>query len=113
MRSKVSTSLLTRQPHLGLSGVPGCRIGNGGQSLAINGVDEDQFKQILKSNLTPARAISSPEHLKRRARALLQIGRAFNSPGKHIFIHGAQGVSMGKSKPAHIRRPPWNKRRIS
>jgi uncharacterized protein len=60
--------------------------------LAIRGLDEDHFKEILKKNLTPARAVSSPEHLKGRARTLRQIDRAFNSPGKHIFIYGDRGV---------------------
>ncbi len=60
--------------------------------MAIAGLDEDRFKEILRKNLTPARAISSPEHLKGRARALTQIDRAFNSPGKHIFIFGDRGV---------------------
>lgn len=60
--------------------------------MAIKGLDEDHFKEILRSNLTPARAISSPEHLKGRTRALLQIDRAFNSPGKHVFIFGDRGV---------------------
>jgi hypothetical protein len=60
--------------------------------VTIRGLDEDAFKEILRKNLTPARAISSPEHLKGRARALTQIDRAFNSPGKHIFIFGDRGV---------------------
>jgi len=60
--------------------------------LAIKGLTEDRFKEIIKENLTPAKAISSPQHLKGRAAALLQIDRAFNSPGKHIFIYGDRGV---------------------
>jgi uncharacterized protein len=60
--------------------------------LAIKGLDADRFKEILRENLTPARAISSPEHLKGRTLVLTQIDRAFNSPGKHIFIFGDRGV---------------------
>jgi hypothetical protein len=60
--------------------------------VAIPRLDQDAFKKILRQNLTPARAISSPEHLKVRARTLTQIDRAFNSPGKHIFIYGDRGV---------------------
>jgi hypothetical protein len=60
--------------------------------VTIRGLNEDAFKEILRKHLTPARAISSPEHLKGRARALTQIDRAFNSPGKHIFIFGDRGV---------------------
>ena len=60
--------------------------------MAIQDLDETAFKKILRENLTPARAISSPQHLKGRAQNLLQIDRAFNSPGKHIFIYGDRGV---------------------
>jgi hypothetical protein len=60
--------------------------------VAIKNLDEAGFKKILKENLTPARAISTPEHLKGRAQNLKQIDRAFNSPGKHIFIYGDRGV---------------------
>jgi hypothetical protein len=60
--------------------------------VAIKNLDETTFKQILKENLTPAQAISSPEHLKGRAQNLRQIDRAFNSAGKHIFIYGDRGV---------------------
>lgn len=60
--------------------------------MAIKNLSEDEFKRILRQNLTPARAINSPEHLKGRAKTLTQIDRAFNSPGKHIFIYGDRGV---------------------
>jgi hypothetical protein len=62
--------------------------------VAIKGLDEDHFKEILQNNLTPARAISSPQHLKGRTRALRQIDRAFNSPGKHVFIFGVFGMNL-------------------
>lgn len=55
-------------------------------------MDIEGFKAVLRDNLTPARAISSPQHLKGRERVLTQIDRAFNSPGKHVFIHGDRGV---------------------
>jgi hypothetical protein len=60
--------------------------------VAIKGLGIDEFKGFLKENLTPARAISSPEHLKGREKVLRQIDRSFNSPGKHIFIYGDRGV---------------------
>jgi len=34
--------------------------------VAIKNLGINEFKAILKENLTPARAISSPEHLKGR-----------------------------------------------
>jgi Cdc6-like AAA superfamily ATPase len=61
-------------------------------AVAIKDLGIDEFKRILKENLTPARAISSPQHLKGRAKVLTQIDRSFNSPGKHIFIYGDRGV---------------------
>lgn len=61
-------------------------------SVTIKGMNEDRFRAILKTNLTPARAITSAEHLKGRERMLMQISRAFNSPGKHVFIFGDRGV---------------------
>lgn len=60
--------------------------------MTIKDMDEDSFRAILKSNLTPSRAITSPQHLRGRERMLMQISRAFNSPGKHIFIYGDRGV---------------------
>jgi hypothetical protein len=60
--------------------------------MSILGLNEEEFRQILAENLTPARAISSPQHLKGRAQKLQQIDRAFNSPGKHVFIYGDRGV---------------------
>ena len=60
--------------------------------MTIKGMSEDEFRTVLRENLTPSQPISSPEHLKGRAKLLTQIDRAFNSPGKHIFIHGDRGV---------------------
>lgn len=62
------------------------------QAVAIKGLSIEGFKTVLKENLSPARAISSPQHLKGRAKVLQQIERSFNSPGKHIFIYGDRGV---------------------
>lgn len=56
------------------------------------GVNEQDFKKILRENLTPAKAISSPEHLRGRDKNLRNIARTFNSPGKNIFIDGDRGV---------------------
>jgi hypothetical protein len=71
-----------------------CQDANRGvwEVVAIKGLEIEKFKAILKENLTPARAISSPQHLKGRANVLRQIDRSFNSPGKHIFIYGDRGV---------------------
>lgn len=66
--------------------------------MAIKNMDESTFRTILKENLTPSRAISSPQHLRGREKTLQQIDRAFNSPGKHIFIFGDRGV--GKTSMA-------------
>ncbi len=60
--------------------------------MTISNMDESSFREILKQNLTPSRAITSPEHLRGRERMLMQISRAFNSPGKHVFIFGDRGV---------------------
>jgi Cdc6-like AAA superfamily ATPase len=60
--------------------------------MAIAAIDEDSFKKVLRNNLTPARAISDPAHLRGRAKALKSIEWAFNSPGKHVFIYGDRGV---------------------
>lgn len=68
--------------------------------MAIKGLSEERFSQILAEHLTPSQPISTPEHLKGRAKMLTQIGRSFNSPGKHVFIHGDRGVgktSLGQT----------------
>jgi Cdc6-like AAA superfamily ATPase len=66
--------------------------------MAIPDVDEQRFREVLRRNLSPARAISDPSHLRGRLKLLKQIDRAFNSPGKHVFIYGDRGV--GKSSLA-------------
>jgi uncharacterized protein len=60
--------------------------------MAIEGLDQDDFRKIIRTYLTPARPISDPAYLRGRDRALRQIDRAFNSPGKHVFIFGDRGV---------------------
>ena len=60
--------------------------------MAIEGIDEDQFRDVLKRHLTPSRPISSQEYLRGRQAKLRDIDRAFNSEGKHIFIFGDRGV---------------------
>lgn len=73
--------------------------------MAILRQTEEQFRALLKEHLTPARAIASPQHLKGRAKTLTQIDRAFNSPGKHIFIYGDRGV--GKTSLAQTAASIW------
>jgi hypothetical protein len=60
--------------------------------MAIKGFDEDTFRKVIRTHLTPAQAISTPEHLKGRTLKLKEIDRALNSPGMHIFIFGDRGV---------------------
>jgi Cdc6-like AAA superfamily ATPase len=60
--------------------------------MGIDGCSEREFRKKVADYLTPARAITSPEHLKGREQKLTQIDRAFNSPGKHVFIYGDRGV---------------------
>jgi MoxR-like ATPase len=55
-------------------------------------LDEDQFRAVLRKHFTPGRAISSLQYLRGRETKLRQIDRAFNSDGKHVFIHGDRGV---------------------
>jgi hypothetical protein len=60
--------------------------------MAIRGLQEQEFRSVLRDNLTSARAISDPNHLRGREAKLQQIDRAFNSPGKHVFVYGDRGV---------------------
>jgi hypothetical protein len=68
------------------------RVEKGRCRVAILHHTDENFRYLLKEYLTPARAIASPQHLKGRTKTLTQIDRAFNSPGKHIFIYGDRGV---------------------
>jgi len=60
--------------------------------MTIENVSENQFREIIRRHFTPGRAISSSEYLRGREAKLRQIDRAFNSEGKHIFVHGDRGV---------------------
>src|SRR5438046_2614425 len=60
--------------------------------MALEGISESSFRRVLRSHFTPAKPISSEEFLWGRETKLRQIDRAFNSEGKHIFIHGDRGV---------------------
>ena len=60
--------------------------------MTIEGVTETEFRGVLRRHFTPARPISSTEDLRGRPAKLRQIDRAFNSEGKHIFVHGDRGV---------------------
>jgi uncharacterized protein len=60
--------------------------------MAVDKLSNEQFKEILKRNLTPAEAISNPQQLRGRQTKLTQIERAFNSTGMHAFIYGDRGV---------------------
>ena len=60
--------------------------------MSIPNLDEDRFKAVLKEQLSASKAITSPAHLRGRAQKLEQIERAFNAPGRHIFIFGDRGV---------------------
>lgn len=60
--------------------------------MAIKGVDQDRIAEVLRRHLTPSAHVTSPERLFGRERKLVQIERAFNSHGRHVFIFGDRGV---------------------
>lgn len=60
--------------------------------MAIPGIDHDYISEVLARHLTPSAHITTPERLFGRAKMLVQIERAFNSTGRHIFIFGDRGV---------------------
>jgi hypothetical protein len=60
--------------------------------MTIPGVTDKQLKKILAENLTPSDTIKTPERLYGREKTLQTIDRAFNSPGRQIFIYGDRGV---------------------
>lgn len=66
--------------------------------MAISGITQEAIAEILRQNLTPSAHIETPERLFGRAKNLTQIERAFNSPGRQVFIFGDRGV--GKSSLA-------------
>jgi Cdc6-like AAA superfamily ATPase len=61
-------------------------------SMAIPGIDQDRISEVLRQHLTPSAHIVSPERLFGRGKKLIQIERAFNSNGRHVFIFGDRGV---------------------
>lgn len=60
--------------------------------MAIPGIDHDYISEVLARHLTPSAHITTPERLFGREKKLVQIERAFNSTGRHIFIFGDRGV---------------------
>lgn len=58
----------------------------------ISGFNETSFQAELRNYFTPAQPISKPDHLHGRDAKLRTIGRALNSPGKHVFVYGDRGV---------------------
>ncbi|MER9849607.1 ATP-binding protein [Mesorhizobium sp. M0106] len=66
--------------------------------MAFKDLSEDQFREILSTNLTPSATIKTPELLFGREKALKQIDRALSSQGRQVFIFGDRGV--GKTSVA-------------
>jgi uncharacterized protein len=60
--------------------------------MSIPGVTDEILKQVLAENLTPSDSIKTPERLFGREKTLRAIDRAFNSPGRQVFIYGDRGV---------------------
>ncbi|HEX5213613.1 MAG TPA: ATP-binding protein [Pseudolabrys sp.] len=58
----------------------------------IPGVDDVTLKKVLSENLSPSDTIKTPDRLFGREKTLQLIDRAFNSPGRQIFIYGDRGV---------------------
>jgi hypothetical protein len=53
---------------------------------------EHQFGDLMKTVLSPSRAIQTPEWLKGRDKQLADIRRALHMEGRQIFIYGYRGV---------------------
>ncbi len=66
--------------------------------MTIRNISQDHLSEVLREHLTPSAHITTPERLFGREGKLRQIGRAFNSVGRHVFIYGDRGV--GKSSLA-------------
>lgn len=62
-------------------------------------IDEQEFRDRLKKVVSPSVPISTPELLLGREKNLEIISRAFNNPGRHVFVYGDRGV--GKTSLAH------------
>lgn len=61
-------------------------------AMTIENCDQDKLMEVLGRRLTPSAHITTPERLFGRQQRLTQIERAFNSPGRHVFIFGDRGV---------------------
>ncbi len=59
---------------------------------------EEKFGEFIKNHFTPSDVIRTPTKLFGRNGALSDIERAFQSPGRHVFVYGDRGV--GKSSVA-------------
>ncbi|MCU7836349.1 MAG: ATP-binding protein [gamma proteobacterium symbiont of Taylorina sp.] len=66
--------------------------------MAISDFNEQEFVEILKKYLSPAKPIGSIERLHGRSRALRDIEKALYADGRNVFIYGDRGV--GKSSLA-------------
>jgi Cdc6-like AAA superfamily ATPase len=60
--------------------------------MAIENLDQSDFKAVLRANLSPSTAIKSTQFLKGRDKDLDDIQRTIASKGRHVFIHGFRGV---------------------
>ncbi len=60
--------------------------------MSIADIGDEEFRAIIAANFTPSEEIKTPERLFGRARNLMAIDRALNSPGRQIFIYGDRGV---------------------
>lgn len=60
--------------------------------MTIRYVTEDSLREVLREGFTPSKEIDTPERLLGRRNSLRDIGRAFNSRGRHAFIYGDRGV---------------------
>jgi hypothetical protein len=66
--------------------------------MSIPNISDSQLRSVLAENLTPSDSIRTPDRLFGREKYLTAIDRAFNSPGRQIFIYGDRGV--GKTSVA-------------
>ena len=60
--------------------------------MPIKELNEVQLSEILNKHFTPSKEIITPERLFGREVHLRQIGRAFNSEGRNVFIFGDRGI---------------------
>lgn len=60
--------------------------------MAIRGLSQQKFEEIIAEYIRPSAPIDSFEHLFDRAPQLQKIEEAFNSPGRHVFIYGDRGA---------------------